>query len=147
MSKDIVDFVTYCIGNLARRLNLSAGEVYRMLKDSGILSEYIVPSYDVLHTFSKEYLMEDLTEYMREKGVLIFMKQPHDEAYHAILEAKYSRIISEISEMHGVSIEQAMDIFYTSELLPLLEDGVADLHCRSDKYLAEEIWREFCEKK
>ena len=52
------------------------------------------------------------------------MKQPHDEAYHAILEAKYSRIISEISEMHDVSIEQAMDIFYTSELLPLLEDGV-----------------------
>ena len=24
----------------------------------------------------------------------------------------------------------------------LHEDGVADLHCRSDKYLAEEIWRE-----
>ena len=30
----------------------------------------IVPSYDVLHTFSSRYLMEDLTEYMREKGVL-----------------------------------------------------------------------------
>ena len=73
--------------------------------------------------------------------------RPHDEAYHAILEAKYSRIISEISEMHDVSIEQAMEIFYTSELLPLLEDGVADLHCRSDKYLAEEIWREFRKKK
>ena len=49
--------------------------------------------------------------------------------------------------MHDIPIEQAMDIFYTSELLPLLEDGVADLHCRSDKYLAEEIWKEFCEKK
>lgn len=71
MSKNIVDFVTYCIGNLARHLNLSAGEVYRKLKDSGILSEYIVPSYDVLHTFSKEYLMEDLIEYMREKRVLV----------------------------------------------------------------------------
>ena len=22
------------------------------------------------------------------------------------------------------------------------EEGIADLHCRSDKYLAEEIWRE-----
>ena len=36
----------------------------------------------------------------------------------------------------------AMDIFYNSPLLPLLEEGIADLHCRSDKYLAEEIWRE-----
>lgn len=70
MSRNNIDFVTYCIGNLARRLGMNASEVYRLLKQSGILMEYIVPSYDVLHTFGKEYLMEDLTEYMREKGVL-----------------------------------------------------------------------------
>jgi len=73
------------------------------------------------------------------------MTQNHDEAYHAILEAKYARIIAEISEMHNVSIDTALDIFYKSELLPLIEEGVADLHCRSDKYLAEEIWREYLE--
>lgn len=66
-----IDFITYCIGNLSRRLGMSAGEVYRKLKDTGILSSYIVPSYDVLHTFSKEYIMEDLIGYMREKGVLV----------------------------------------------------------------------------
>ena len=70
MNFNNVDFVTYCIGNLSRRLGLSAGEVYRRLKKSGILTEYIVPSYDVLHTFGKEYLMEYLIDYMREKGVL-----------------------------------------------------------------------------
>ena len=70
MNYDNVDFITYCIGNLSRRLNLSVAEVYRRLKQSGILMGYIVPSYDVLLTFGKEYLMEDLTEYMREKGVL-----------------------------------------------------------------------------
>ena len=70
MNYDNVDFITYCIGNLSRRLNLSVAEVYRRLKQSGILYGYIVPSYDVLHTFSKEYLMEDLIEYMKEKGVL-----------------------------------------------------------------------------
>ena len=70
MSCNNIDFVTYCIGNLSRRLGMSAGEVYRRLKQSGILSEYIVASYDVLHTFGKEYLMEDLTDYMREKGVI-----------------------------------------------------------------------------
>ena len=70
MNYNNIDFITYCIGNLSRRLNLSAVEVYRRLKQSGILYGYIVPSYDVLHTFGKEYLMEDLIEYMREKGVL-----------------------------------------------------------------------------
>ena len=47
-----------------------------------------------------------------------------------------------ISELHGVSFEEAMDIFYFSPLLPLIEEGVADLHCRSDRYLADEIWWE-----
>lgn len=66
----------------------------------------------------------------------------HDEGWHAILEAKFARIISEISKMYNVSLDDAMDMFYNSETMQLMEEGVADLHCRSDKYLAEEVWRE-----
>ena len=73
------------------------------------------------------------------------------EVYHASTVAKkpstpsskQSTLVSSMRfEMHSVSLEEAMDIFYNSPLLPLLEEGIADLHCRSDKYLAEEIWRE-----
>lgn len=67
----------------------------------------------------------------------------HDEGWHAILEAKYSRIISEMSQMYHIPLEKAMDMFYNSDTMQLMEEGVADLHCRSDKYLAEEVWREF----
>jgi hypothetical protein len=70
MNSDNIDFVIYCIGNLSRRLGLNARDVYQRLKTSGILTDYIIPSYDVLHTFSKEYLMEDLVDFMKEKGVL-----------------------------------------------------------------------------
>ena len=70
MDKRTLEFVTYCIGKLSTQLRLSQQEVYKRLKTSGILYEYIIPSYDVLHTFSSRYLMEDLTQYMREKGVL-----------------------------------------------------------------------------
>lgn len=65
-----LEFVTYCISKLAQVLKLSQREVYRRLMSSGILYDYIVPSYDVLHTFGSRYLVEDLTEYMKEKGVL-----------------------------------------------------------------------------
>lgn len=70
MDKKTLEFVTYCISKLSQVLNLSQREVYRRLKESGILYDYIVPSYDVLHTFGSRYLMDDLTDYMREKGVL-----------------------------------------------------------------------------
>ena len=70
MDTNTLEFVTYCIGKLAQVLKMSQREVYRRLIQSGILYDYIVPSYDVLHTFSSRYLVEDLTDYMREKGVL-----------------------------------------------------------------------------
>ena len=41
-----------------------------------------------------------------------------------------------------VSLDVAMDMFYHSDTMQLMEEGVADLHCRSDKYLAEKVWRE-----
>ena len=65
-----------------------------------------------------------------------------DEALCAILESKYARIIAEISELHSISLEDAMEMFYNSETFTLIDEGVADLHCRSDKYLAEEVWQE-----
>lgn len=65
-----MQFVTWCISHLAHYLKMPQREVYARLKQSDILYGYIVPSYDVLHTFGKRYLMEDITDYMREKGVL-----------------------------------------------------------------------------
>lgn len=45
--------------------------VYTKLKNSGILDNYIIRGYDVLHTFGKDYIMNDLISYMQEKGALI----------------------------------------------------------------------------
>ena len=70
MSSDQLDFVTYCIGNLSMRLQLPQRTIYLKLKDSGILDDYIVKGYEILHTFGKEYLMDDLITYMQEKGAL-----------------------------------------------------------------------------
>ncbi len=70
MDKQTLEFVTYCISKLAYSLNISQRDVYDRLYRSGILYDYIVPSYDVLHTFGSRYLIEDITDYMREKGVL-----------------------------------------------------------------------------
>lgn len=65
-----LDFITYCVGNLADRLNMSASQVYKMLRSSNILSGYIIPCYDVLHTFSKEYIIDDLIKLLKKRGAL-----------------------------------------------------------------------------
>ncbi len=68
MKEEHLDFITFCVGNLADALHKSASEVYHALRSTGVLSDYIIPCYDVLHTFSKEYIVEDLTEALKEKG-------------------------------------------------------------------------------
>ena len=70
MNKEILEFVTYLISKLSGYLVISQNEVYKRLYESGILYGYIVPSYDVLHTFGSRYLIEDITDYMQQKGVL-----------------------------------------------------------------------------
>ena len=70
-----------------------------------------------------------------------------DDSKSIIRSAQNDRIILCISEMYGVSIDEATDIYYNSETANMIEEGVADLHCRSDKYLAEEIWNEHQETK
>jgi hypothetical protein len=70
INNEELGFATFCIVQLARVLKLSSSEVYNRLKRSGILDEYIIPSYDVLHTFSLPYLLDDLQECMKEKGEL-----------------------------------------------------------------------------
>ncbi len=44
-------------------------EVYEILDSTGILDDYIIKCYDVLHTLGKEYLVEDITEFVREKEI------------------------------------------------------------------------------
>lgn len=70
MKLEHLDFITFCVGCLADSLHWSASRVYAALRSTGLLTGYIVPCYDVLHTFGKDYIVEDLTEALREKGVL-----------------------------------------------------------------------------
>lgn len=49
--------------------------------------------------------------------------------------------------MFDVTLDKATDIFYSSETAGMIEEDIADLHCRSDRYLAGEVWREYQESK
>lgn len=70
MDDKTLKFVTWLISKLSEHLKMPQSEVFQRLLKSGILYNYIVPSYDVLHTFGSRYLMEDITDFMREEGVL-----------------------------------------------------------------------------
>ena len=54
-------FIVFLLHILADAWNKMPSDVYAVLKDSGVLDGYIVPSYDVLHTLGSRYLVQDIT--------------------------------------------------------------------------------------
>ncbi len=71
MNRNELEFAVFCIENVAARLGRPAEEIYRSWTDeSDILRQYVVPGYDVLHTQGREYVVDDILEVMKERGVL-----------------------------------------------------------------------------
>lgn len=68
------------------------------------------------------------------------------ESITALRASKSANIIRAICELSQFSLHDATDIFYKSETAGLIEDGVADLQCRSNKYLATIILEEYYEQ-
>ena len=67
-----LEFAIFCIENLAVRLHIKPRDAYDMLtKRTDLLQSYIIPSYDVLHTQDKEYIIEDIVEALKLKGMAV----------------------------------------------------------------------------
>lgn len=65
-----LEFAIFCIENIASRLHVDAQKVYVALSEqTNILKDYIIPKYAVLHTQSKDYIVDDIIDVMHERGV------------------------------------------------------------------------------
>lgn len=61
-----LEFAIFCIENVAARLNVDSRQNYdALIEQSDVLKEYIIPEYEVLHTQSKEYIVDDIVEVIK----------------------------------------------------------------------------------
>ena len=64
-----LEFSVFIINKLSDYLKKPVSDIYKILKESNILEDYIIECYDVIHTLGSEYLMEDITDVIRERGI------------------------------------------------------------------------------
>lgn len=64
LSKDEIEmgFIASCIESVADQLGVSYFEVFERMEKVNLIDEYIYPSYDALHTESRENLTLSLIE-------------------------------------------------------------------------------------
>ena len=67
MDKKINDFIVFCLENYKSDNWLTCEEVYDLFEKYGVLN-YLQEGYDVLHTQGKEWLMNDINEFLKIRG-------------------------------------------------------------------------------
>ena len=60
-----------------------------------------------------------------------------------LLQKKYARVIECFAGKMHLTLDDALDFFYHSEVYRLVSEGVSDMHCMSDEYLADELSKEY----
>ena len=64
-------FSVFIINQISQKIKRPTADVYKELAESGVLDEYVIGCYDILHTLGGEYLVDDITGMMRDRGVAI----------------------------------------------------------------------------
>ncbi|GHV03419.1 hypothetical protein AGMMS50229_02520 [Campylobacterota bacterium] len=64
-----------------------------------------------------------------------------------LLGFKYQSTIEAYAELINIDLRTAADVFYKSRLYIEMSEGISDMHCRSDGYLAEELKLEIQSKR
>lgn len=71
-NQDELEFVIFYIENIALKLNMNGKKVYEAIAEKNyILHDYIIPEYDILHTQSKEYIINDILDIIKKRGIVI----------------------------------------------------------------------------
>lgn len=64
-------------------------------------------------------------------------------AHPILLQKKYARVVKKFAEKADLSLDEALKLFYDSATYRLMREGISDMHCMSDDYLADELIIEY----
>ena len=71
VSQKEIDFAVFLLHKLSKNWGKSVPETYQILMSTSILDDYVLASYDTLHTLGTEYLIEDITAFVNERGIAV----------------------------------------------------------------------------
>lgn len=69
LNKDekIIEFVSFCIENFKVKYNMKGKYVANLFSESGVI-DFLMESYDALHTQGKEYILSEIQLFLENRG-------------------------------------------------------------------------------
>ena len=135
--QDIAYFLSFCIEQYKVAKSLTGNEAMTLLSGYSVL-EYLEEHYEALHTQSRQWLVEEIDDFIRERdkdcevlsvannfevaGQSLAKLEVTQYNLHLLLPSKVSRMANMLAEDNGISIVDAMKLLYSSELYARLEN-------------------------
>lgn len=63
----VMAFVASCVEGVARKMGTTYRKAYERMNRSGVIDDFCLGCYDVLHTESREHVTEDVIECLLNK--------------------------------------------------------------------------------
>lgn len=123
--QDIAYFISFCIEQYKNAKGISGADAVAFLSEYGVL-EYLSEHWEVLHTQSRQWLVEDIDDFirLRDKDCKLLSIENHfenqslanltitQENLYLLLPSKLSWMANMLSEDKGVGIVDAMKTLY-----------------------------------
>ena len=70
-NSDILEFVIFYCEIVAKKINKTPSEVFRLLNKNGrIITSYLVPKYEILRHKNKDYVADEIIKLMKDKNII-----------------------------------------------------------------------------
>ena len=150
----IMGFVASCIEDVADALGLDYLEVYQRMNAVKMIDEYIIPSYEVLHSESRKNVTEGLIGTLKrwagsEIAVIeisddhrTMSEEQHRKVRNIIRRQRIGCIVVKISETLNVSLKEALDLFYRNETCRRFHDEETGLYLQGNLYVLNDFLAE-----
>ena len=140
LSKDeiIMGFVASCVEDVADTLGVDYSEVYQRMDAVKMIDEHIIPNYEVLHSESLKNVTIGLIDTLKrwEEG-------DEKRAVRNIIRwQRIGCIVVKISETLNVSLKEALDLFYRSEICRRFHDEESGLYLQGNLYVLNDFLAE-----
>ena len=130
LDKKINRFIVMCIEQYASSTNHSSGNTYTMLDGAGIIDE-LRDDYEDMHGMSTYSINEYISKRMNEEVTNENRIESHISSKTILI----YQTIELIAKKYKMSIEEARDRFYKSNVIEMLDDDETGLYGESALYL------------
>ena len=135
LDKKINRFIVMCVEQYASSVNESSSDIYNHLNEKGIIKE-LVDDYEDMHGMSTYLINEYISKRLFGNKIKVSKQVVESNPQHVLAKTiLISQVTELIAKKYKLTLKEARDRFYESDVAKMLDDDETGLYGESALYL------------